>query len=126
MSGSGKPTDRLEIDKPVTPAMQRGWAPKTEKTKDAMNEESRTSDTPYCPVITVKCKENAIPGRTLGTIRFQGEEKSLQYLLGKENKGSRGEYSIIPRIRPIAPVPWRTGTYVAQDSRADVGRAARL
>ena len=73
MSGSGKRTDRLEIDKPVTPAMQRGWAPKTEKTKEAMNEESRTSDTPYCPVTTVKCKENAIPGRTLGTIRFQGD-----------------------------------------------------
>ena len=47
--------------------MHRGWAPNTEKTKDAMKEESRTSDTPYCPVTTVKCRENAIPGRTLGT-----------------------------------------------------------
>jgi hypothetical protein len=39
-----------------------------EKMKDAINEERRTSDTPYCPVTTVKCRENAIPGRTLGIL----------------------------------------------------------
>lgn len=28
---------------PVTPAIHRGWAPKTENTKAAINDESRTS-----------------------------------------------------------------------------------
>ena len=38
-----------------------------EKIKDAMNEERRTSDTPYCCVDSIKCKENAMPGSTLTT-----------------------------------------------------------
>ena len=106
--------------------MQRGWAPKTEKTKDAMNEESKTSDTPYCPVTTVKCKENAIPGRTLWTIRFQRDSSIRKpTILGEENQGSRRKHSIIPRICPIAPVPWRAGTYVPQDAHANVDREAR-
>lgn len=39
----------------------------TEKIKDAMKEERRTSDTPYCCVDSIKCKENAMPGSTLTT-----------------------------------------------------------
>lgn len=30
-----------------------------------MKEERRTSETPYCPVDSIKCRENAIPGSTL-------------------------------------------------------------
>ena len=56
-----------EDHRPVTPAMHKGWAPKIEKMKDAMKEESRTSDTPYCCVDSIKCKENAMPGSTLKT-----------------------------------------------------------
>jgi hypothetical protein len=39
----------------------------TEKIKDAMKEERRTSVTPYCCVDSIKCKENAMPGSTLTT-----------------------------------------------------------
>ena len=45
--------------------MQRGWAPKTEKTKAAMKEETRTSATPYWPVVSMRSREKAMPGRTL-------------------------------------------------------------
>jgi hypothetical protein len=38
---------RAGINRPVTPAIHKGWAPKMEKIKDAINEERRTSDTPY-------------------------------------------------------------------------------
>lgn len=58
---------KSEIYKPVTPAIHKGWAPMTEKMKDAMKEERRTSDTPYCCVDSIKCKENAMPGSTLTT-----------------------------------------------------------
>jgi hypothetical protein len=40
--------------------------------------------------------------------------------LCKKHKGSRRENSIIPRILPVAPVPWRAGTYVPRDARANV------
>ena len=50
---------------PVTPAMHKGWAPKTEKMKAAMNEERSTSATPYCCVVSMRSRENAIPGSTL-------------------------------------------------------------
>ena len=53
---------------PVTPAMQRGWAPKTEKVKAAMKEDRRTSDTPYCWVVSMRSKEKAMPGSTLEAI----------------------------------------------------------
>ena len=48
------------------PAMQHGWAPKTEKTRAAMKEE-RTSVTPYLFVVSIRSSENAIPGRMLNT-----------------------------------------------------------
>lgn len=50
---------------PVTPAMHRGCAPNTEKTKAAMKEDRRTSATPYCCVVSIRSSENAIPGNTL-------------------------------------------------------------
>ena len=49
--------------------MQRGWAPKTEKMKAAMNEDKSTSDTPYCCVVSMRSNENAIPGNTLDWAR---------------------------------------------------------
>lgn len=58
---------RAGINRPVTPAIHKGWAPMMEKIKDAINEERRTSDTPYCCVDSIKCKENAMPGSTLTT-----------------------------------------------------------
>lgn len=51
--------------RPVTPAMTSGWAPNTENTKAAMKEEIRTSTTPYLFVVSIKSRENAMPGRTL-------------------------------------------------------------
>lgn len=50
---------------PVTPAIQSGCAPKMEKIKDAMNEDNRTSATPYCCVVSMRSNEKAIPGNTL-------------------------------------------------------------
>jgi len=50
---------------PVTPAMHNGWPPKTENTPAAIAEESKTSATPYLPVVSMRSKEKAIPGRTL-------------------------------------------------------------
>jgi len=58
---------QIGIYRPVTPAIHKGWAPKTEKIKDAMKEERRTSVTPYCCVDSIKCKEKAMPGSTLTT-----------------------------------------------------------
>lgn len=55
----------MRYHRPVTPEMHKGWAPITEKINDAMKEESRTSETPYCPVDSIKWRENAIPGSTL-------------------------------------------------------------
>ena len=52
---------------PVTPAIVRGCAPKTEKMNAAMNEASNTSVTPYCSVVSIRSREKAIPGRTLRT-----------------------------------------------------------
>lgn len=51
---------------PVTPAIVRGWAPKTENINAAMKDEMRTSVTPYCWVVSIKSNEKAMPGRTLG------------------------------------------------------------
>lgn len=50
---------------PVTPAMHSGCPPKTENTPAATAEESKTSATPYIPVVSMRSKEKAIPGRTL-------------------------------------------------------------
>lgn len=53
---------------PVTPAMHRGWAPKTEKTKAAMKDDSKTPATPYSLVVSIKSRGKAMSGRTLGNI----------------------------------------------------------
>ena len=52
-------------DPPVTPAMVSGCAPKMEKMKAAMKDDSRTSETPYCCVVSIRSSENAMPGKTL-------------------------------------------------------------
>ena len=57
---------RSREDAPVTPAIVSGCAPKTEKMKAAMKEDMRTSDTPYICVVSMRSRENAMPGRTLG------------------------------------------------------------
>lgn len=57
----------------MTPAIQRGCAPKSEKTPAAMKDERRTSATPYCCVVSIKSSENAMPGKMLqfgGLIAF--------------------------------------------------------
>lgn len=120
--------------RPVTPAIHKGCAPITEKMKDAMKDESRTSDTPYCPVDCIKCKENAIPGSTLtawplvnehaGRARRQerGEEGEFhreRNSLGKEDEGGGRDDSIIPGILPVAPVPRCASTYVSYDAGTD-------
>ena len=58
----------MEVYQPVTPAMQSGCAPNTEKMNAAINEDNRTSVTPYSLVVSIKSRENAMPGRTLGLL----------------------------------------------------------
>jgi hypothetical protein len=53
---------------PVTPAMVRGWAPKTENTKAAMKDDIKTSETPYWLVVSMRSREKAIPGNTLCSV----------------------------------------------------------
>lgn len=55
----------IERRTPVTPAIVRGWQPKTENTNAAMNEESKTSATPYWSVVSMRSREKAMPGKTL-------------------------------------------------------------
>ena len=63
---------------PVTPAIVRGCAPKTEKMDAAMNEASNTSVTPYCSVVSIRSREKAIPGRTLRQISSLREYEFLE------------------------------------------------
>ena len=49
----------------MTPAMQSGCAPKSEKTPAAIKDARRTSATPYSCVVSIKSSENAIPGKIL-------------------------------------------------------------
>lgn len=53
------------VNRPVTPAMVSGWAPKTENINAAINDDSRISVTPYCSVVSIKSNAKAIPGSTL-------------------------------------------------------------
>jgi hypothetical protein len=55
----------MEYRVPVTPAIVSGCAPKVENIKAAMNEDMRTSTTPYSSVVSMRSRENAMPGRTL-------------------------------------------------------------
>ena len=61
----------INFKTPVTPAIVRGCAPKTEKMNAAMNEASNTSVTPYCSVVSIRSREKAIPGRTLKHVQSQ-------------------------------------------------------
>lgn len=56
---------RIRSGLPVTPAIVRGWAPNTEKTIAATEEDKSTSETPYSAVVSIRSSEKAIPGRTL-------------------------------------------------------------
>lgn len=53
---------------PVTPAIVRGWAPKTENMNAAMKEDISTSATPYWLVVSIRSRLNAIPGSTLRAV----------------------------------------------------------
>ena len=70
---------------PVTPAIHKGCAPNMENTKEAMNEDRRTSETPYCCVVSIKSRENAIPGSTLRAVRADriGESRRDTYFAKK-------------------------------------------
>ena len=83
---------------PVTPAIQSGWAPNTENMKEAMNDERRTSDTPYCCVVSIRSRENAMPGNTLRIGLDRASKIRSLYSLGKENENYRRDHSIVPRI----------------------------
>ena len=84
---------------PVTPAMHRGWAPKKENTKAAMKEESSTSATPYCCVVSMRSKEKAIPGRTLQERSRQAAvAERTEYPLGKENKDYGRYHPVVQRV----------------------------
>lgn len=60
----------VALDLPVTPAIVRGWAPNTANMKAAMNDDRSTSATPYCSVVSMRSRENAIPGRTLRHFQY--------------------------------------------------------
>jgi len=64
------PEELPSANAPVTPAMVNGWAPNTEKMNAAMNDDIKTSDTPYSRVVSMRSKENAIPGSTLENTRY--------------------------------------------------------
>src|SRR5260221_12364070 len=90
--------------RPVTPAMHKGWAPITEKINDAMKEESKTSETPYCSVDSIKCRENAIPGSTLTKWSVNesvqgptGRADCVRCQVSKKKKGKRKENFIKKR-----------------------------
>lgn len=63
-----KKRNDIDMVAPVTPAIHNGWAPKTEKMKAAMKDESNTSATPYSLVVSIKSREKAMPGRTLRSV----------------------------------------------------------
>ena len=52
--------------------------PEVENTKEAMNDDSKTSATPYCCVVSMRSRENAIPGRTL---RYQRQILPAKWIL---------------------------------------------
>lgn len=89
---------------PVTPSMHNGWPPNTENTPAAIAEESKTSATPYFPVVSMRSKENAIPGRTLRRVRPALSLDRGINVLGKENDCSGWYYAIVPGVSPIADV----------------------
>jgi hypothetical protein len=63
-----------------------------EKIKDAIKEERRTSDTPYCCVDSIKCKENAMPGSTL-TTRWSAHRSERDPMADRQGHhiGKKGE-----------------------------------
>jgi len=84
--------------------MHNGCPPKTENTPAATAEESKTSATPYIPVVSMRSKEKAIPGRTLKEVTRVWSLGRRKTVLGKENERSRWDDSIIPGINPVTGV----------------------
>ena len=110
---------------PVTPAMQSGWAPKTEKMKAAMNDDRSTSDTPYCCVVSMRSKENAMPGRTLGqSNRLDRDQRHVEtwHSLCEEYEDNGWDDSIVPGICPVAGVVRRACANIANYSSANPHR----
>jgi hypothetical protein len=82
-----------------------------EKIKDAIKEERRTSDTPYCCVDSIKCNENAIPGSTLTTWWSTYRSKSgPRAYRGGHQRGKKGNDDDDDRK-----------TYLAKKTRAVAG-----
>lgn len=93
--------------------MVNGWAPKTEKMNAAMNEDMRTSATPYCCVVSIKSREKAMPGNTLQMLHELEHASSLgEYSLGEENESSSGDHTVIPCIRPVTSIEGSAGSYI--------------
>jgi hypothetical protein len=75
---------------PVTPAMVSGWAPNTEKMNAAMKDARRTSETPYWPVLSMRSRENAMPGKTLASYDRTGEADERRTHFAKNIKAVAG------------------------------------
>ena len=84
--------------------MRNGWPPSVENTPAAIAEESKTSATPDLPVVSVRFKEAAIPGRTLRRATLILPLDRGITVLDKENGGSGWYYPIVPGVSPIASV----------------------
>jgi hypothetical protein len=114
---------------PVTPAIVRGCAPKTEKMNAAMNEANNTSVTPYCSVVSIRSREKAIPGRTLRHNQSQRVYvflRRLQNSLGKESKSSGRDNAVVPRVCPITTIPWSPCAYVGYDPCSKASKVEKL
>jgi hypothetical protein len=107
---------RARFYRPVTPAIHKGWAPMIEKMNDAIKEERRTSDTPYCWVDSIKCNENAMPGSTLTTWWSTHWSESSPRA---ERRRSRGGNTKERKMETTMKL--RQKTYFAKKTRAVAG-----
>lgn len=84
--------------------------------KAAMNEDSKTSCTPYLFVVSIRSRENAIPGKMLcQSFISRGEGGGVNILCEKSENCSR-EDSIIPCICPVREVESCSGFDVVYDA----------
>lgn len=88
----------------------------------AMNEDIKTSVTPYCWVVSIKSREKAIPGRTLHDESgvWLRQSTKTRSILCKECQGGSRNDSIIPGIRPVTQVPGCTGADVAKNPGSNI------
>jgi hypothetical protein len=68
---------------PVTPTIHKGWAANIENRAAAIEDAMSTSATPYCPVVSIRSRENAIAGKTLSKCQSGDVNKETGTYLAK-------------------------------------------